>query len=101
RTEAAATHRTLLQRRPDQYPLSVRKFFAAGEGLLAVDYVDALRLRGRLLSEALTRSFAAVDVLLTPAVPVLPPRYDRIADPADTEAWRVTTLLARCTQPAS
>ena len=101
RTEAAATHRPLLARRPDQYPLAVRKFFAAGEGLLAIDYVDALRLRGHLLKQALATTFTAADVLLTPAVPVLPPRYDRIADPADKDAWRVTTLLARCTQPAS
>ena len=101
RTEAAAAHRQAMQTRPENYPLAVRKFITAGEGLLAVDYVDALRLRAVLLRQALAVNFAEADVLLTPTCPVLPPRYDAIADAADPAAWRVVALLAQYTQPAS
>ncbi|MBS0537027.1 MAG: AtzE family amidohydrolase, partial [Proteobacteria bacterium] len=38
---------------------------------------------------------------LTPACPVLPPRYDAIADAADPAAWRTVALLAHTAQPAS
>ena len=101
RTEAAAVHRQAMQIRPQNYPLAVRKFITGGEGLLAVDYVDALRLRAVLLRQALAVNFAEADVLLTPTCPVLPPRYDAIDNPADAAAWRVVALLAHCTQPAS
>ena len=101
RTEAAAAHRPLIAADPAHYPLSVRRFLAAGEGALAVDYVDAQRLRGALLREALATTYREVDVLLTPAVPIPPPRYDEMSDAADAETWRRITLLAHYTQPAS
>lgn len=101
RTEAAAIHRGLMRRDPDNYPLSVRKFISAGEGIPAVDYVDALRLRALLLSEALATTYARIDVLLTPAAPVLPPRYADIADAADPKKWQVVSVMAHYAQPAS
>jgi aspartyl-tRNA(Asn)/glutamyl-tRNA(Gln) amidotransferase subunit A len=101
RSEAAAAHRRLLAAHPGNYPLSVRRFFAAGEGAMAVDYVDAQRLRGAMLRQALATTFGEVDLLLTPTVPVLPPLYAEVADAADAEAWRKVTLLAHATQPAS
>lgn len=101
RSEAAAAHRPLLAAHPGNYPLSVKGFFAAGFGTSAVDYVDAQRLRGLLLREALATTFAEADLLLTPAVPVLPPRYAEVADAGDDAAWRLITLLAHYTQPAS
>lgn len=101
RSEAAAAHRALIAADPANYPLSVRRFLAAGEGALAVDYVDAQRLRGAMLREALATTFRDIDVLLTPAVPIPPPLYTEVADAADPEAWRKITLLAHATQPAS
>jgi aspartyl-tRNA(Asn)/glutamyl-tRNA(Gln) amidotransferase subunit A len=101
RTEAAAAHRALLAAHPDNYPLSVRGFLAAGFGTAAVDYVDAQRLRGALLREAMAATFAEVDLLLTPTVPVLPPRYDEVSDAGDAAAWQRITLLAHYTQPSS
>jgi aspartyl-tRNA(Asn)/glutamyl-tRNA(Gln) amidotransferase subunit A len=101
RTEAASAHRQAMQSAPENYPLAVRKFITGGEGLLAVDYVDALRLRAVLLRRALAENFAQADVLLTPCCPLLPPRYDAIADAADASVWRVVATLAHCTQPAS
>ena len=101
RSEAAALHRAAIAARPDAYPRAVRNFITAGAGVLAGDYIDALRLRGVLLRQALATTFAAADVLLVPTVPVLPPRYDAIADAADATAWRQVALLAQHTQPAS
>ena len=101
RTEAAAVHRDLMPRHPANYPTSVRKFISGGEGLLAVDYVDALRLRAALLREALAITYSQVDALLTPTVPMTPPRYDEIADATDARSWRRVALMAQYTQPAS
>ncbi len=101
RTEAAATHRSAMRDHPANYPLAVRKFITGGEGLLAVDYVDAMRLRAPMLRQALATSFAEADVLLTPSCPVLPPLYSAIANAADASAWRVIARLAHTTQPSS
>ncbi len=101
RSEAASLHRSAIAARPQAYPLAVRNFVTAGDGVLATDYIDALRLRAALLRQALAGTFSAVDVLLVPTVPVLPPRYDTIADAADSTAWRRVALLAQHTQPAS
>ena len=98
RSEAAALHRSAIAARPDAYPPAVRRFITAGEGVLATDYIDALRLRAVLLRQTLAGPLAAADVLLVPTVPVLPPRYDSIADPA---VWPTVALLAHHTQPAS
>lgn len=101
RAEAAAIHQRLMQTQPELYSLSVRNFITAGEGVLAVDYIDALRLRASLLATALTTTYANVDVLLTPTVPILPPRYDEITDAADAGTWRRIGRFAHFTQPAS
>ncbi len=101
RAEAAAVHRTLMAQRPENYPMAVRKFISSGEGVLGVDYIDALRLRASLLQSALATTFGQVDVLMTPTAPVLPPRYADISDAADGSQWRTVTLLAHYAQPAS
>lgn len=101
RTEAAAVHRDLMLQHPANYPTSVRKFVSGGEGVLAVDYVDALRLRGALLREALATTYRHVDALLTPTVPLTPPRYVEIAAATDVEVWQRVGLFAHYTQPAS
>ncbi len=101
RTEAAATHRSAMRDHPGNYPLAVRKFITGGEGLLAVDYVDALRLRAPMLRQALATSFAEADVLLTPSCPLVPPSYAAIADAGNASAWQVIARLAHTTQPSS
>ncbi|WP_173932614.1 amidase [Chelativorans sp. Marseille-P2723] len=101
RAEAACVHRELMAKRPENYPMAVRKFISSGEGVLGVDYIDALRLRATLLKSALSTNFAQADVLMTPTVPVLPPRYTEISDAQNSEQWRTVTLLAHYTQPAS
>lgn len=101
RPEAAAIHRRLIRERPECYSLAVRNFITGGEGVFALDYIDAQRLRARLLTEALSETYAHVDMLLTPAVFCAAPRYAEISDAADPKVWRRVTMLAQFTQPAS
>lgn len=101
RTEAAALHRDLMSTHPEFYDLSVRKFITGGEGIFAVDYVDALRLRGPLLQQARATTYAQCDVLLTPTTPTAALRYADISDPSQAAVWQKVTGLAHFTQPAS
>jgi aspartyl-tRNA(Asn)/glutamyl-tRNA(Gln) amidotransferase subunit A len=101
RSELAAVHRTRMAANPELYPLAVRKFFTAGEGLLAADYIDALRLRPILTGQSLATTYAHVDVLATPTSPVAAPRYDALADAGDPVIWATITRLMHTTQPAT
>ncbi len=101
RSELAAVHRTRMAASPGLYPLAVRKFFTAGEGLLAADYIDALRLRPILTAQSLATTYAQVDVLATPTSPVAAPRYDALTDAGDPAIWATITRLMHTTQPAT
>lgn len=62
--EAYSIHRKHLTERPGDYGALARQRLSVGAGLSAVDYVDALRLRARLI--ALTnQTMAGLDGLLT------------------------------------
>jgi len=101
RSEASAIHMRLIRQRPELYSLPVRNFISGGEGIFAVDYIDALRMRTRLLQDSLTTTYAHVDLILTPTVFCTAPRYDAIADAANPQVWQRVTMLAHFTQPAS
>lgn len=101
RSELSAVHRGRMAANPELYPLAVRKFFTAGEGLAAADYIDALRLRPILIAQSLSFTYARVDVLATPASPVVAPRYDAMADAGDPAIWATITRLMHTTQPAT
>ncbi|WP_370049883.1 MULTISPECIES: amidase [Salipiger] len=101
RTETAAVHRAMMSSHPELYELSVRKFITGGEGILAVDYVDTLRLRAVMQAEARQLTYAHCDVLLTPTTRSPALRYDAIADTSRAETWAQVTGLAHFTQPAS
>lgn len=101
RAEAAAAHRALMAEHPEFYDLSVRKFITGGEGIFAVDYIDAIRLRAPMLRAARKTTYAHCDLLLTPTAPTTALRYADIADPAQADTWKKITGLAHFTQPAS
>lgn len=101
RAEAAAVHGQAMVRHPERYSLSVRRFISSGEGVFAVDYIDALRLRPRLRAEALARNFAVADVLLVPVSPTPALPYAELSDAADEKVWRIVGRMAHFTQPAS
>ena len=63
RSEAFAIHRYWLAERPGDYGELGRQRIMDGATVLAADYVDALRLRGRLTRKVL-EAFAGIDVAL-------------------------------------
>ena len=64
RAEAYAIHRRWLAERPGDYGHLGRQRLLDGATVSAADYIDALRLRGRLLARTL-ETMADVDVVLT------------------------------------
>jgi aspartyl-tRNA(Asn)/glutamyl-tRNA(Gln) amidotransferase subunit A len=87
--EAAAMHRQWLETRPQDYSNSVRFRIEGGLYLPAVDYIDALRLRGVMTARFLAETMAGLDALHVPATPCLTPTVSE----SDMEAKDSETLL--------
>ena len=64
RAEAYATHRHWLAERPGDYGDLARARLMDGASVSAADYIDAQRLRGRLIKQT-TDAFADIDAALT------------------------------------
>jgi aspartyl-tRNA(Asn)/glutamyl-tRNA(Gln) amidotransferase subunit A len=75
RCEAYAIHRRWLQERPEDYGALARERILQGATVSAADYIDALRMRGRLARQTLD-AMAGIDVLLTVSSLDPPPRID-------------------------
>lgn len=76
--EAAAFHRRRLLERPADFGGAVRMLLTAGAGLSADEVLTALRGR-RLVTDAVSRAFEAVDFLITPTTPAGAPRLGEAA----------------------
>jgi len=87
--EAYAIHRERLASRGADYDPSVRAKLQAASGISAADYIARLRERTALV-RAMNAYLADLDALMLPTVPIVAPP---IADIADDEAERTTTLL--------
>ena len=93
-SEAFAWHRGLLAEKGTGYDPRIRMRIERGERMTAVDYVELLEARRRLIAEfdARTRDF---DALIMPTVVIAPPR---IADLDDEQAYnRINMLILRNT----
>ena len=73
--EAAAYHATSLRERPEAYGPEVRAWLETGALYSAVDYVQAQRLRHRLVRET-RRAMAGFDAIVMPTSPVPPTPLD-------------------------
>jgi aspartyl-tRNA(Asn)/glutamyl-tRNA(Gln) amidotransferase subunit A len=73
--EASLIHRGLLRSEPAGFSDITRAQLEAGFGISAVDYLDALRLRERLMTE-FQRVFENIDAILSPSVPWVAPAED-------------------------
>ena len=73
--EASLIHRDLLRRDPAGFSDITRSQLEAGFGISAVDYLNALQVRQRLIAE-FQRAFENVDAILSPAVPWVAPAED-------------------------
>lgn len=89
--EAYAWHRTLLDKHRDQYDPRVLTRILKGEPASAADYLDLLAARTAMLDEAAHTVWSRFDALVSPTVPVVPPRIAELE--ADDAAFTRTNAL--------
>lgn len=73
--EASLIHRDLLRDQPAGFSEVTRGQLQAGLRISAVDYLNALQVRGRLRAE-FQHAFGTVDAILSPSVPWVAPKED-------------------------
>ncbi|SDI57827.1 aspartyl-tRNA(Asn)/glutamyl-tRNA(Gln) amidotransferase subunit A [Aneurinibacillus migulanus] len=71
--EAAAIHHRNLLARPEDFGKDIRLLFELGEIPSAVDYLQSQQIR-RQLKQDFQKAFEKVNVLITPTLPILPPK---------------------------
>jgi aspartyl-tRNA(Asn)/glutamyl-tRNA(Gln) amidotransferase subunit A len=99
--EAATMHGRWMKERPQDYSRFVFSRTEAGFHILATRYIEALALRGRMLSRFVTEILADADALFLPTTPVTVPT---IAEVDTDEGAAIATIigeLARLTRPFS
>lgn len=96
--EAAALHDEWIRTRPRDYAISVRARLEAGYFLPATRYIQAQRLRPRVLSEFDEAVFARADVLFTPVTSIPVPRIADVAITRSGDAPRIVETMTRCTR---
>ncbi|NTZ86385.1 amidase [Burkholderia metallica] len=102
--EAFMLHRARLATAADRYDPLVGPRIAAGEHVRAHDYAAAL-LRLAALADAYHADLGDADAVLTPTVPMLPPRAADLADEAvylaqNARAFRLTEFANRLDLPS-
>ncbi|WP_027780842.1 MULTISPECIES: amidase family protein [Burkholderia] len=102
--EAFMLHRTLLDTAADRYDPLVGPRIAAGEHVRAHDYAAAL-LRLKALADAYHAQLGDAHAVLTPTVPMLPPRIADLSDEpvylaTNARAFRLTEFANRLDLPS-
>ncbi|HDR8910805.1 TPA: amidase [Burkholderia multivorans] len=102
--EAFSLHRARLATCADRYDPLVAARIAAGEQVRAHDYAAALA-RLRALAASYDAALGEADAVLTPTVPMLPPRIAELADTAvylaqNARAFRLTEFANRLDLPS-
>ena len=96
--EAAAYHRRFMKDRFDDYGEELRRRLAEGALIPASTYINAQRLRKRLVN-SFRRIFKHIDFLLTPTTPITAPRVeDKLVEVGDV-VMDVRPALLRLTEP--
>ena len=98
KAEAAALHEPWVGERPQDYATSALSRVEAGFHIPATDYLDAIRLRPRILEEFAAAVFGSADVLFAP---VLTGPVPTIAETDITQAGdapRIVDSVTRCTR---
>ena len=80
RAEAAAYHQTQYAQTPERFGPYIREQIALGRQTLAVDYLQAQRIRTVFRNELL-KVFADVDLLLTPSTLTVAPKGYQTGNP--------------------
>lgn len=97
-SEASQSSGYLARSRGDQLGEDVRLRLEMGQFYLAVDYVKAQQLRRRV-RDSMLAAFGDTDVMLVPAMPVLPPKSGTTTVKIDSRTLHVAPLLTRFTSP--
>ena len=96
--ESFAVHSEMLDSQPDNYGTQVRARLECGRSISASVYIDALRVRGRMLRTFLDEAFERVDVLHVPCVPVEIPRAVDEMRASVEESLSINEKITRCTR---
>ena len=99
RSESASLHAALLRATPDRLQPAVRARLEAGLRLSAHDYLQALRLRGRLAREVVGGVLAAVDVVACPTIPEAAPAIAQVTAGTPAEVVQRMGRFSRLTRP--
>jgi aspartyl-tRNA(Asn)/glutamyl-tRNA(Gln) amidotransferase subunit A len=84
--EATSYHRHTLQARPNDYSDEVRDNLRLGATILAVDYLDAQRIR-RLILDGVNHALSDFDLLVYPTQPIVAPMLNSYTlEPGEDEA---------------
>ena len=95
--EAYSFHEELLKEHADEYGADVRSRLQIGRLLLSSDYLRAQRARALMREEA-RQVFESVDIVVTPTVPITPPRIGQTLAQRGTVSEPVGVSLTRCTR---
>lgn len=95
KAEAATIHARWLRDRPQDYSLSVRTRIEAGFHIPATQYLDAVRIQGRMLADFVAKVFERVDVVHMPVLGMPVPTI-RETEVHDSEG--VPDLIERLTR---
>ncbi|MGQ0578452.1 MAG: amidase [Betaproteobacteria bacterium] len=97
-SEASQANGHLLEKSADKLGEDVRVRLEIGQFYLAVDYVKAQRLRAQV-RQSMIASFGDADVMIIPAMPVLPPKSGTATIKLDGRNLHVAPTLTRFTSP--
>ena len=97
-SEGAQANADLLARHADKLGEDVRLRLETGQFYLAVDYIKAQQLRNQV-RQSMIDSFGDADVMIIPAMPVLPPKSGTMTMELDGKTMHVAPLLTRFTSP--
>tara|TARA_B100000459_G_scaffold140995_1_gene100448 strand:+ start:809 stop:2224 length:1416 start_codon:yes stop_codon:yes gene_type:complete len=99
RVEAATYHSTWLRERPEDYGTQTRNRLMQGFYYPGTRYIEALNLRGQLLSQFTDTVFAVADALIAPAVPFQVPKIADTDVGANQGFLDMIAGFGRCTRP--
>ena len=99
RSESATIHSRVLRDRPHELQAAVRARLETGFHISAHDYLQALRLRGRLTREFVREIFGEVDALVLPVIPEPAPALQAVKAGTADEIVARMGRFSRLTRP--